>query len=262
MTQEIPRIFSNVFECTLEMISKNFEDYPEHRLNFFNLLRAINNHCFAAFYTLSPAQFRLIMDSIVWSFKHTQRDIAETGLSILQEMFQNLGNTEIATAFYQTYFIPLIQDIFYVLTDTFHKSSFKLQATLLAHMFHIVEAGQIKAPLWNTIEILDPNMNNPNYLREYVVNLLIRAFPNLTPNIVQNFVLGLFSLHSDIQAFKSHLRDFLVQMKEFSAGDNADLFDEEKQHQLEEAKKAETQRKTAVPGLLAPHERQEEMLEL
>ena len=39
ITKDIPPIFDAVFECTLEMINKNFEDYPEHRINFFLLLQ-------------------------------------------------------------------------------------------------------------------------------------------------------------------------------------------------------------------------------
>lgn len=35
------------------MITKNFEDYPEHRLKFFSLLRAIATHCFPALILLS-----------------------------------------------------------------------------------------------------------------------------------------------------------------------------------------------------------------
>lgn len=35
------------------MITKNFEDYPEHRLKFFSLLRAIATHCFPALFHLS-----------------------------------------------------------------------------------------------------------------------------------------------------------------------------------------------------------------
>lgn len=46
MIREMPRILEYVLECTLPMITKNFQDYPEHRTNFFNLLRAINKHCF------------------------------------------------------------------------------------------------------------------------------------------------------------------------------------------------------------------------
>ena len=39
ITKDIPPIFDAVFECTLEMINKNFEEYPEHRINFFLLLQ-------------------------------------------------------------------------------------------------------------------------------------------------------------------------------------------------------------------------------
>jgi exportin-1 len=84
MLEDVPRIFEAVFQCTLEvgmlflclllllilfnyvmmwhlliysvshqMITKNFEDYPEHRLKFFSLLRAIGTHCFQALIQLS-----------------------------------------------------------------------------------------------------------------------------------------------------------------------------------------------------------------
>ena len=41
MTPTIPKIFDAVFECTLEMINKDFEVFPEHRTNFFFLLQVI-----------------------------------------------------------------------------------------------------------------------------------------------------------------------------------------------------------------------------
>ena len=46
MEDKIPTIMENVFECTLEMINKDFSEYPEHRVEFFKLLRAINLNCF------------------------------------------------------------------------------------------------------------------------------------------------------------------------------------------------------------------------
>jgi exportin-1 len=39
ITPEIPKIFDAVFECTLDMINKDFEEYPEHRTNFFLMLQ-------------------------------------------------------------------------------------------------------------------------------------------------------------------------------------------------------------------------------
>lgn len=125
------------------MITKNFEDYPEHRLKFFSLLQAIATHCFPAlirlssevcdpmahswcsvfkapflyiqstfqkyidmavisfskliwayagfwcFFLIDDQQVKLVMDSIVWAFRHTERNIAETGLNLLLEMLKN-----------------------------------------------------------------------------------------------------------------------------------------------------------------------------
>lgn len=83
ITNEIPKIFDAVFECTLDMINKDFEDYPQHRISFYELLHAVNAHCFKAFLSIPPAQFKLVFDSIVWAFKHTMRNVAEIGLNIL-----------------------------------------------------------------------------------------------------------------------------------------------------------------------------------
>ncbi len=46
MEDKVPTIMENVFESTLEMINKDFAEYPEHRVAFFTLLRAINTNCF------------------------------------------------------------------------------------------------------------------------------------------------------------------------------------------------------------------------
>ena len=48
------------------------QDYPEHRLQFFSLLHAITKHCFKTLFTMSPSQLKLVIDSIVWAFRHTE----------------------------------------------------------------------------------------------------------------------------------------------------------------------------------------------
>ena len=50
MEDKVPTIMENVFECTLEMINKDFSEYPEHRVEFFKLLKAINFYCFPGKY--------------------------------------------------------------------------------------------------------------------------------------------------------------------------------------------------------------------
>ena len=59
------------------------QDYPEQRLQFFALLRAITSACFATLLTMSPAQLKLVIDSIIWAFRHTERNVADTGESLL-----------------------------------------------------------------------------------------------------------------------------------------------------------------------------------
>jgi exportin-1 len=110
------------------MINKDFAEYPEHRVGFFALIGAINKHCFDTLINLPGPQFKLILDSIVWAFKHTMRDIGDTGLSICLEMLNNVSRTEanVANTFYQNWFIGLLQDVFFVLTDCEHKSGKEL----------------------------------------------------------------------------------------------------------------------------------------
>ncbi|XP_019195509.1 PREDICTED: protein EXPORTIN 1A-like isoform X2 [Ipomoea nil] len=256
MLEDVPRIFEAVFQCTLEMITKNFEDYPEHRLKFFSLLRAIATHCFPALIRLSTEQVKLVMDSIIWAFRHTERNIAETGLLLLLEMLKNFQASEFCNQFYRTYFLTIEQEIFAVLTDTFHKPGFKLHVLVLQHLFCLVESGSLTEPLWDaTVPYAYPN--NAMFVREYTIKLLSSSFPNMTASEVTQFVSGLFESTNDPSVFKNHIRDFLAQSKEFSAQDNKDLYAEEAAAQRER----ERQRMLSIPGLIAPNEIQDEMVD-
>jgi exportin-1 len=70
--------------------------------------------------------------------------------------------------------------------------------------------------------------------------------------------MGVFDPNKDLPAFKIHLRDFLVQLKEF-AGDTEDLFLEEKEAAQAAATAAEQKRVSAVPGLLPQSEVPDDM---
>lgn len=79
----------------------------------------------------------------------------------------------------------------------------------------MVETGRVTAPLGPP----ETNVDNRIFMREYVLQLLQKSFPNLTYNDVFSFVTGLFE-KNDFESFCNHLRDFLVQLKEFSDGDS------------------------------------------
>ncbi|XP_063242041.1 exportin-1 isoform X2 [Bacillus rossius redtenbacheri] len=253
ITSEVPKIFDAVFECTLDMINKDFEEYPEHRTNFFLLLQAVNNHCFPAFLSIPPGQFKLVLDSIIWAFKHTMRNVADTGLQILYQLLQNVEqHDQAAQSFYQTYFTDILQHIFTVVTDTSHTAGLLMHATILAYMFSLVEMGRITVPLGD-------NPDNVVFIKEFVASLLQMAYSHLTENQIKITVEGMFNLDQDIRAFKEHLRDFLVQIREFTGTDDSDLFLEEREGALRQAQEEKRRIQMSVPGILNPHEIPEEM---
>lgn len=249
MMEEVPKIFEAVFECTLQMITVNFEDYPDHRLKFFSLLRAITNHCFRALFALAPSQLKLVVDSIVWAFRHTERNIAETGLNLLLEMTKMFQISEFCNQFHQSFYLSLIQEIFAVMTDGFHKPGFKLHALILQNLFCIAESEQLSAPLWD-VAAHGPAAypDNPTFVKEHVSQLLTSSFPNMGPAEAQVLVQGMFEYKADLTMFKNHLRDFLVQTKQFKSADNSAMFAEEQAAR----QAAERARVEAIPGMLPP----------
>ena len=90
----MPQILDAVYVCTLEMINKDMEAFPEHRTNFYQLINAINRHCFGVLLALSDELFRtIIIQAIVWAINHSMRDVAEIGNSKLE--FNNLSRISI-----------------------------------------------------------------------------------------------------------------------------------------------------------------------
>merc|ERR1712029_301799 len=99
------------------------------------------------------------------------------------------------------------------------------------------------------------------YVQDFVANLLRTAFPHLTTQQIKIIVTGLFNLDQDIPAFKEHLRDFLVQIREFTGEDDSDLFLEEREGALKKAQDEKRMIQIAVPGMLNPHEMPEEEMQ-
>lgn len=182
--------------------------------------------------------FQLVLDSIIWAFKHTMRNVADTGLQILLKLLQNVEQHEAAApSFYQTYLTDILQHVFSVVTDTSHTASLSMHATILAYIFSLVSSYTLKNFLYircysvliasKLIIILcifqvesgrvncqlGPTPDNVLYIQEFTATLLRSAFSHLTDNQIKIMVQGMFNLNQDIPAFKEHLRDFLVQIR-------------------------------------------------
>ncbi|VDL99193.1 unnamed protein product [Schistocephalus solidus] len=252
----LPRILDAVFQCTLEMINKDLEEFPEHRTNFFTLLQAVNAHCFSALLSLSTDKFKLILDSVIWAIKHTMRQVSETGLNILHTMLSNMANTSSLEQqmFFKNFYMDIMQHMFAVVTDRSQTGNLTLQSSLLAYMFKIVENGVITIPLGDSPAAAVPPETNVQFVHDRLLELLRLAFPHLQEPQIVLFIKGLFSFDHDVAAFREHLRDFLVQIREISGEDLADLYLEEREAEIAKAQQEKLKRQAIVPGLLGPHE--------
>lgn len=115
-------------------------------------------------------------------------------------MIDNFAKSDatVANAFFQGFYTTLLQDLFFVLTDTDHKSGelfmahinphisqdpigFKMQTQLLLRLFQLVEVGTLQAPIFDPASVPDPSLTNPAFLREFSSSLLKNAFPHLPP---------------------------------------------------------------------------------
>lgn len=121
----------------------------------------------------------------MWASKHDNREVEYAGLNMCLELITNIAETDVATSngFFQQFYVPILQDVFFVLTDTDHKAGFKSQSMLLSRMFYFVQPAdgttpKIQGPIYTPGQAPE-GTGNREFLGEFVSNLLQNAFPNL-----------------------------------------------------------------------------------
>jgi exportin-1 len=101
------------------------------------------------------------------------------------ELINNIAETDIQTSnlFFQQFFITILQDVFFVLTDTDHKAGFKTQSMLLMRMFYFVQPAdgttpKIQGPIYQPDQA-PAGTGNREFVANFVASLLQGAFRNL-----------------------------------------------------------------------------------
>merc|ERR1719247_1374758 len=147
---------------------------------------------------------------------------------------------EIYLGFFGQYYNSLLQDILSVLTDTLHKAGFKLQQHILLQMLNAVETGMLESIA-------------KQQTMEFLFNLLQTSFQTLHRVQVETFVLNCFNKCRQPAEFQQHIRDFLIQLKEWGSHEDA-LYEDERRAALQEASVAENQIRMQVPGLVPQYD--------
>ena len=129
-----------------------------------------------------------MIDSCLWASKHDNRDVETAGLNMCLELINNIADkTDVQTsnAFFNQFFITILQDVFFVLTDQDHKAGFKTQSMLLMRLFYFISPAdatqpKIQGPIYQPDQA-QPGTSNREFLGNFVSTLLQNAFGNLTP---------------------------------------------------------------------------------
>lgn len=104
------------------------------------------------------------------------------------ELINNIAektDPQTSNAFFNQFFITILQDVFFVLTDQDHKAGFKTQSMLLMRLFYFVNPAddstpKIQGPVYPPDQA-PVGTSNREFLATFVSTLLRNAFANLTP---------------------------------------------------------------------------------
>lgn len=102
------------------------------------------------------------------------------------ELINNIAektDVQTANAFFQRFFITILQDVFFVITDNDHKAGFKTQSMLLMKLVYYIHPSdgsqpKIQGPIY-TPDQAAAGSSNREFVANFVANLLQNAFRNL-----------------------------------------------------------------------------------
>lgn len=252
------QVIENVIGTTLAMINTDLSEYPEHRREFFRLLREINVRSFAAECKLPGEVFRQLVLAALWGARHENQDVETDALTFLTDLLKHVDlmareNAAYASAFYQTFYLQILSDTVYVIADSGHQAAFKLQTQLLARLIELVASGAVTVPLYSAGEAPEGTLN-ADYCRNYLGQILVKNFGQLNTDQVGTFLQALFAAYRDHTKFRGILRDFLIQIKSVGGDPTDYMFAEERGDEREQREREDLARRRNVGGLIKPSE--------
>ena len=211
METVLSQVMSSVLDAVLPMITKDFSSFPEHRTNFFIFIQAMVNKCFQVFFSVEESQFKTVINCVIWAIKHDLPTIYEIGLGTLVCILKCLSeNHMFAEQFYKHYYVSILADTLFVLTDGLHSNGFSLQCRILYIL--LTELSKLSIPIIPDSQ----GMDNKTAVFEYMVNTLANNFRNLAMNDHRNLLKAALENLGDFKIFKQFMRNYLVSLNLFT----------------------------------------------
>ena len=244
----VATIWQLLSQSTIPLIKNDYESFPEHRMNFFILLKSLISNSFESLFRAQNLSFnKEVIDTITFAINHKTPSMSEMGLETLLILLQkvisvkNIDYQNIVDPFFANYFFWLFSDVFHTMTDGFHQNCFKLQVKVCQILMRVIDEKVIKENLF------DKNDNNKNLFLKRLLADILQNFQNIKQTQGEALCLAMINNCRDDHKFKSVMRDFLVSLKSF-IGNNEALWEEEKRKEMEMAQRLEEQKKSFLPG--------------
>ena len=244
----VATIWKLLSTSTIQLIKNDYESFPEHRMNFFILLKSLISNSFESLFRAQNLTFNKdVIDTITFAINHKTPLMYETGIETLLILLQkvisvkNIDLQNIVDPFFSNYFFIIFNDVFTTMTDGFHQNGFKLQVKVIQILIRVIDEKVISENLF------DKNNPNKNFFLQKVLMEILQSFQNIKQTQGEAICLAMMNSCADDHKFKSVMRDFLVSLKSFN-GNNEALWAEEKKKELELAQRIEEQKKSFLPG--------------
>ncbi|KAA0150449.1 hypothetical protein FNF27_03624 [Cafeteria roenbergensis] len=248
-TAVLSSIVPRLLRPAVELISANYDDHPDMRVALYRFTQTLSRHCAPALFAMAPADQKLYLDTLLWGIKHHNPFVAERAGLALRDFLGALAGSpgEHASAFFCAFAVTMVHDLLFVLTDRMHKAQFVVHVELLRGLFDVLaNTTLIPRPIWDQAsEPQAAGTTNSQYVCGRIASSLASAFPNLTREQVHRFVSGLADTSKPVAAYRTSVRDFLIESLSFNVSDSAALWRAEQAAKLA----SEHERKAAVPGL-------------
>lgn len=213
----------------------------------------------------------MVFEAICGAVRNLQQNVQEIGLATLQDMVNNFLNSEVGNDFAVSYYPGILGLVLDVLTDTFHVGAIPSLGNILSLMIRSLNQRQITVPLWengNAESQQQQYESNSQFFAETMVGMILAHFETVGPSQVERFVSNLFANANNPTNFRQILRDFLIELREYSAeapegsvasivghratgaGDGQVAPDLEEIERLERKKAEDAEYKASVPGLV------------
>jgi exportin-1 len=231
LSDGIATILGALFDSTAELIVTNAEDFPEHRVGLFSLIKAINANCFEAFLayvTATPA----IMSGVLWASKHIEPNTCMAGLDALYDFLNRIAlHEEAAAGFLSEFASTIVNDTLVAMLDTMHRPAFKRQIEVLQRLFLLSSNVPADAPVPYSQAGLEETLRG-----------VLTDLPTLSKDQVDYVVSSCFAMSGNLNHLYRLLSDLMVEVQVWNA-----------EQETLDAKAAEREERfNAVEGLARP----------